>query len=431
MTFKKKGERAFLRFQEADLGENIQNLQNPGCGWYHMYTFSLPSEKDGEQENPLYLDPESREEQLVLALMDLGKFRACRLPESALARVGQILEFFQQQGKDVILRFTYDTGGKGMEREPCSISLIKDHMNQVGPIIEQYAESILTLQGVFVGSWGEMHDSKFLSRSNMAELVNTMYQAVKGSCYMAVRTPSQWRSIISDSILHPAVQQRLGLFNDGMFGSLTDLGAYGNDCRQDELGWQEVHMRCRPNGGEALQGEFLMGYKNAALEMGRMHISYLNSVHQKELLQHWKGELVSEQGCWQGISGYEYIGRHLGYRFVVRRAKLVKGLRRKMRLQITVENRGFAEMCQEADCFLMIEHQDGSMEKRLITTDARQWESGGTTTVEAELPEQTPREGVRLFLKLQRKKDGRSIFFGNRPADSLAADGAVLLGEYR
>lgn len=423
-------ERRGRTFLQADLKEGSQELQNPGCGWYHMYTFSLLSEGALEQEQPLYLDPASREEQLVLLLMDLGHFRDCSLPESALIRTAQILQFFQQQGKDMILRFTYDTRGKGMEREPGSIARVKEHMNQVGKIIEQHAQSILTLQGIFAGSWGEMHDSKFLSQSSMAELTDSMYRAVKGSCYLSVRTPSQWRSITSCGVLQPEAEQRLGLFNDGMFGSPTDLGTYGVECRQEELSWQQAHMRQRPNGGEALRGDSLIGYKTAAQEMGRMHISYLNSVHQQEQLQHWKEELVTEQGCWQGISGYEYIGRHLGYRFVVRRAKLIKGLGKKARLQVTVSNCGFAELCQEADCFLMIEHRDGSLQSQRINTDARQWESGGETAVEAELPEQIPVEGVRLFLKLRRKRDGKSICFGNHP-DSLTADGAVLLGNYR
>lgn len=428
MAFKKRRKGIFL---QAALEEGGQKLQNPGCGWYHMYTFSLPFEKDANGAQPLYLAPESREEQLVLALVDLGKFRDCKLPESALVRIEQILRFFRHQGKDVILRFTYDTEGKGMEREPGSISLIKEHMNQVGPIIEQYAQSILVLQGIFAGSWGEMHDSRFLSQSSMAELTDAMYRAVNGSCYLAVRTPSQWRSITSYSTLHPQAERRLGLFNDGMFGSPTDLGTYGTGCRQEELSWQEAHMEYRPNGGEALKGEGLTGYKNAAREMRQMHISYLNSVHQQEQLQHWKEEVVRGPGCWRGISGCEYIGRHLGYRFVVRRARLVKGCNQKTKLRITVENCGFAELCQEADCFLIIEHQDGSMERRLIRTDARQWKSGGEAIIEAELPKREPGERMRLFLKLQRKRDGKSICFGNRMAASPAADGAVLLGEYR
>lgn len=417
-------------FVQAELKEESKELHNPGCGWYHMYTFSLFPEKS-ENQQPLYLDPQSREEQLVLLLMDLGKFRDCRLSEAALCRTEEILDFFQEQGKDLILRFTYDTQGKGLEKEPCSLSLIKGHMKQLGSVITRYAGSILTLQGLLVGNWGEMHNSRFLSQQNLTDLAETMYQATEGSCYLAVRTPKQWRNIISCSSIPSGLREKLGLFNDGMFGSSTDLGTYQNGCREEEMSWQEAYMRHRPNGGEALKGEGLTGYKTAAWEMRQMHTIYLNSVHQQEQLQHWKEELVCESGCWRGISGYEYIGRHLGYRFVVRRAKLIQGLDKKKRLQITVENCGFAELCQRADCFLMIEHQDGSLESRLIPTDACQWESGEKAVVEAELPEWTPHEGMRLFLKLQRKRDRRNICFGNRLADSLTADGAALLGEYR
>lgn len=68
----------------------------------------------------------------------------------------------------MILRVCYDTEGKGMEREPQRIFVVQRHMQALGSLAERYADAILTVQGVFVGSWGEMHTSRFCARIRSA-----------------------------------------------------------------------------------------------------------------------------------------------------------------------------------------------------------------------------------------------------------------------
>lgn len=66
---------------------------------------------------------------------------------------------FARHDKDMILRIIYDDEGKGMEHEPAGLSQIQSHMDQLGSIIYKYAAHIYTTQGLFIGSWGEMHTS--------------------------------------------------------------------------------------------------------------------------------------------------------------------------------------------------------------------------------------------------------------------------------
>lgn len=54
-------------FQKAILQESRKAIQNPGCGWYHLYTFNAA--QTGE---PLYIACE--EEELVLLRIDIGAF---------------------------------------------------------------------------------------------------------------------------------------------------------------------------------------------------------------------------------------------------------------------------------------------------------------------------------------------------------------------
>ncbi|MFR5832037.1 MAG: DUF4874 domain-containing protein, partial [Lachnospiraceae bacterium] len=223
---------AFDKNKDADiqLKESTRALKNPGCGWYHIYTFDL------SKENFLYIDCE--EEELVLLLIDIHVFRGCeQIPKKHL-NIFSILTFFEQHDKGIILRIVYDTKGRGMENEPSSIKIVKSHIKQLGSIIcehmskkESLPGKILVHQGLFVGSWGEMHGSKFLSIAPMTELVQTLYEAIGGICPIAVRKPEQLRNIVEQLELEKKTAVSLTLFNDGIFGSETDLGTYGTEPR--------------------------------------------------------------------------------------------------------------------------------------------------------------------------------------------------------
>lgn len=418
-----------LEFQKGDYSESGKALNNPGCGWYHIYTFEAQPPDDGRPvEEEVWLDEMCREEQLALVLIDIGAFRERALVEDALFHIEEILRFFVKNQKQMILRFVYDRFGKGMEKEPSSIAMVRQHMEQIGGCIRKYRKDILVIQGIFVGNWGEMHGSKFLDDRSVYELLDTLYRITEGQCFLAVRTPSQWRR--AEKMCQPGkdLMKRLALYNDGIFGSSSDLGTYAEtggskasgtqkQSRSRELEWQDLHVSGMPNGGEALSGESFKGYREAAEEMKKMHVCYLNSIYHPGQLEFWKKETVKEQGCFAGLSGYDYIGLHLGYRFVVRGVKKGRG----EELLITVENCGFGNLCEEADCIFLMEEIDGTeILREYPDTDPREWESGKKTRFSIKLPEKCG----KVFLMLRRKHDGRVIRFANRDAGEK-----VLLGE--
>ena len=168
-------------FQKSEYRESAAPLRNPGCGWYHIYTFpAQPPAGDSPVsiEEEAWMDDARREEQLALALIDIGAFRTRAITEEALLRVTRILDYFRRNRKQVILRFVYDTEGKCMMKEPLTLSMVKRHMEQLGGIVRTYREDILVVQGVFVGNWGEMHGSKFLDDRSLCELIDTLYQEI-------------------------------------------------------------------------------------------------------------------------------------------------------------------------------------------------------------------------------------------------------------
>lgn len=484
-----EGQREFQVFQAAEFRESSEELSNPGCGWYHVYTFKAQPPADGRPvEEEAWLDESCLAERLALALIDIGDFRIMPLSREALLHIGRIMAFFRKNRKQLLLRFAYDTEGRGMEREPLTLSMVKRHMEQIGEAIRPYMEDILVMQGIFVGNWGEMHGSKFLDGASMCELIDTLYRITEGRCFLAVRTPAQWRraaegtaswrgtaertagqqgtkertagqqGVAEGTVVQQGeaegtagwrrtaertvgqrggeegVEGRLALFNDGIFGSPTDMGTYstasrseagetGSWSREEELVWQERYMDSVPGGGEILSGRPLKSYKKAAEELGKMHVSYLNSIYHPEQLDYWRNEKVEEPGCWHGLSGYDYIGRHLGYRFSVQNITI-----KKQQLQITIKNCGFGNLCQEAECFLVSEKEQSSLSCRKLDTDARNWKSGQETMLTAALSREEDTAGSRLYLLLRRKADGHILRFANEGADEKVPLGEFLKG---
>ncbi len=422
------------KFRKAHFKEKGGLLYNPGCGWYHIYTFTAEPRKEGMPvENEVWLDEACKKEKLALVLIDIGEFRTHELSGTALLHIGEIFKFFREKDKQMILRIAYDTKGRGAVHEPSDISLVKRHMEQLGSILREFAGDILVIQGIFVGSWGEMHGSGFLGREAVCELVHTLYEVTEGRCYLAVRTPALRRMIEEAFGTEGKLRDRLALFNDGIFGSSTDLGTYGalsmGEAKAsekwrpaDELMWQDIHAGLSPNGGEALEGLELGGYGQAAEVMGKMHLSYLNSIYQPERLEGWKREIIKEEGCWKGLSGYDYIGGRLGYRFVVRDAELTdRGL-----LRISIENTGFSNLLEPADCFLAEEDEKGERSRQRLEADACLWRCGRYTQIQAALPKmREDSKCCRLFLELKRKSDKRPLRFANQGEEDR-----VLLGEY-
>ena len=454
----------FNRTKKISFTESTRPLLNPGCGWYQIYSFNLA------EESPLYIACE--EEQLVLLRIDIHAYRTTnQIPDKARDRLDQILSFFAEHDKGIILRIVYDTDGHGMEHEPASIGIVKSHMAQLGSMISRHKGEILIHQGIFVGSWGEMHSSKFLSAAPMTELVQTLYEAIGGICPIAVRKPEQLRSIVEQLKLEKKTAVSLTLFNDGIFGSETDLGTYGTEpridnssnnrawVRQDELDWQETQMQRSFTGGEAVGMPNVINEvspRSTAIsldsslmirELDQMHLSYLNSTYRQEQLNVWKNQSMTWNG--ETISVYDYIGRHLGYRFTVIDIKQIKNKETKKApkdlqaqsstdnishytMQITIRNTGFANLCEESECKLVAVAESSKAQVFLIDTDPCTWDSGRDTVIACCIPTelwqsqklQKQSQAAKFYLQLTRKRDGRLISFANENTD--ARDGLLL-----
>ena len=106
----------YRAFRRATLTEDTEIPANPLRGWFDLYAFEL----DGDTEK---FKSEAKERMdkdtcLILLLADISAYKDGDITDEALFNLEQIISFFRENNKDIILRVTYDHAGKGMEREP-------------------------------------------------------------------------------------------------------------------------------------------------------------------------------------------------------------------------------------------------------------------------------------------------------------------------
>jgi hypothetical protein len=369
-------------------------------------------------------------DQLAFVQFDIGRFRDLPISESALINLDRILRFFRSHRQEVILRVVYDRIGKAIEKEPSFFSRVKEHIMQIGPVLEANATAIYTTQGVFVGNWGEMHGSKFLKQENLVELVHTFLDATSRTCFLAVRRPMQWRQIFKKDIYRETEDENVpdrirehmtGLFDDGMLASESDLGTYGikkrSDavwreawCRKDELDFQDNLCKHLPNGGEVVRGEYINSPKDVVAVFQKMHISYLNGTYDSKVLGSWDKITFGKTQPFKNVSLHRYIGEHMGYRFVLQKVQLKQ--KQSRMLLIDIENVGFANIHEDAWVYLLIRRLGGDERKIFLSTDVRMWNSQETITISKELPPLAQGQ-YQLYIGINRKKDGRIVQFAN------------------
>lgn len=82
-----------------------------------------------------------------------------------------------------------------------------------------------------------MNGTKYTDPDSMRELAARLADVSDASTFLSVRTPAQWRKITGeaapDGWTENPLAKRLGLFNDGMLGSVSDYGTYSDNTRQD------------------------------------------------------------------------------------------------------------------------------------------------------------------------------------------------------
>lgn len=394
---------------DLDYLESTKIIRNPERGWYLIYGCMVNNNSnEGKSSYYEFIDQHNIEDSLVLIMFNLQEYRNGNISNEGLAYINNVMESVRQSGLKAIVRFVYDWDGNGIESEPDDISIIMNHMEQLKTSFNTYEDVIYLVQGIFVGSYGEMHSSKYLDEDSVAKLMNKLLECTSEDTKLSVRTPAYWRLLCSRedpiSSLTELPGARIGLYNDGLCSSDSDLGTYwdgtggenrnyaSSRLRVEEINFQSELCQFVPNGGEiAIESEY-NDLDNIVKEFPLLHISYLNRDYNRDVLEKWKIStyLSNIDGDpYNGVNGYKYVQDHLGYRFVLRDVSISKRIFFNMpsTLEIQIENTGFANMYYSKDIILLLKGINIGDEISIsIDTDIRTWQSGEITKLSISIP---------------------------------------------
>lgn len=410
-------------FRPYELKPISDRLDNPGRGWYRIYTYHIGS---AQVEEPVRYPGES----LALVLLDIGNYQAGNLDQEALEQMRGIMNSFVNLGFDLILRICYDTEGKGMVREPSLFSQVRQHISQIAPILKEFAANIYVYQGLLVGNWGEMHESKFLSAKSLKELMEVLLKETEGKVMLSVRKPVQLRTAFSQElILDRRLCAKCGFFNDGILGSDTHLGTFAPATREkgafdemwnadDEIAFMDPFLNHVPYGGEVLKGPEKVSPEETEKTLRALRVSYLNSMHDERILSEWKSIPYGDG------SFYDQVGMHLGYCFIICDTLIRKGRQREC--CVTVENKGYGALYDETEAFLWLEGEQGPKELLgCFEGNLCGMHYGEKRVLRATFDLSDCRERA-VSISMRRKKDHRSILFAQE-----AVEDRVVLGEFK
>lgn len=428
--------------------ETTLSVSNPYRGFLHIYGFTLSEEAPSAmaEQAQKYLD--ANRLPLMQIQVNLRNYSNVDLSENALAQLNTILSTLSGGGRQLILRFLYDTSGNAVVTEPMQVSQILRHMEQVAPTVNQYASSVFLIQGAFTGNYGEMAGTRFGSFPDIQSLIGKLSEVIDPSIFLSVRTPSQLRGVTGtretpspETAYDGSLPSRLGLFNDGMMGSSNDLGTYDDTpnagtsepedkgTREEEITFQDTLCQYVPNGGEVVMDTPFNDLDAAIPTLQAMHISYLNADYDAAALDKWKNSSYQGMGCFDGRSGYAYIQEHLGYRYVLHGSSLTHEpfAASPYTLSLQILNTGFAPAYRKFDATLVLTDEETGAEHPFpAEMDNRTIQGGTLCTFELPLDlSELPEGDYRVTFFLTDPATGKRIQFAG---DNASLDGSNEVG---
>lgn len=363
--------------QSDAFAESDRALRNPNRGFYHMHGFVITDEPTDYSEEFAWRFLEDEDTALAMIEINLQNYSSGSISEAGLQNIENLLEAMERVDKHYIVRPLYDWDGENESVEPESLDIILTHMRQIGPLLSEHKDIIFTLQGLLIGNWGEMNGTRYLGIDQLRSLAGTLADSTATDMLLSVRMPMQWRMItdIADPgevrACDGSLASRLGLFNDGMLGSYSDYGTYGDHTkeedgyltywnREEELAFQEALCGMVPIGGEVIVDNPYNDLDNAVSDMKRMHVTYINRDFDMNVLEKWENSVVSEDGCFDGTDGLTYMERHLGYRLLIHGVSMSYDFAAdKLTVKVGMRNVGFAPVYKEADMRIILRDEAG------------------------------------------------------------------------
>lgn len=328
--------------------ESTEFVNNPYQGVYVQVNLGDP--EDISEKLEFYSD-----HTVVLLAFNLKDYiDESVIPEEKIEDLRSALEIIQERKLSAIFRGVYDLHG---DYEDPAFEVMLGHIHQIGVVLNEYKDCIAGVQAGMIGAYGEWHSSDYMEDpSYYTQVISAWIEVLDSEIPIGIRR----QKFIRDAQEYGVDITRLGIYNDGLFSSDSDLGTYmseGYD-RAAELKWSQDTLKVAFNGGEMPFVSEFSEINNVVAEAKQLSLSYLNRYYNTEVWDLWE----SQQ--YEGVQGDLYLKQYLGVRPWVKEVVVSKNFQKRkvIKVEIELQNSGFALIDSAWQPYLLLEC-DGVVEK--------------------------------------------------------------------
>jgi hypothetical protein len=339
----------------------------------------------------------------------LDDFKESDIPLWFLEQLNNDFNIIRQAGMKLVLRFQYtekSTSPYG-DAEP---EIVKRHIEQLKPYLQENSDVIFILQAGLIGAWGEWYYTDYFSSSpghiteeqwNLRrELIMSLLDAMPANRMVQIRTPDYKKRILQQDVLTPVSQQqaftntpiaRIAHHNDCFVADYSDMGTYGDTLL--EKPYLEEDSKYTLVGGETCKVCSCADCENSLKELRRFHWTFLNIDYHTAVLQGW-----IDEGC------FPTVQKKLGYRYRMVSANIQNKSKQGgvFNFQLKIVNDGWANPGNPRNVELVLRSNESGKEYFLpIQQDPRKWPLKDTIfiNVSAGIPDLTS-GNYSIFLNL-------------------------------
>jgi hypothetical protein len=305
---------------------------------------------------------------------------------------------------------------------------VQYHLWQLGNVFREYEDCIMTVKAGIFGPWGEMHSSSYArTKEGYHWLLKALLGYVPASRSILAHAGGvmAWYNVehhtnYSFSNLMPAPApgtpaQRFGMFNDSYSagsssggyndnGSLSEgyaligTGSQDDFDRNAALTW--IRNQNNFYGGETVgpgpDDNIYPRFPNVPYEAAYAQTTHLNTSWNQRTYKLWGDFVYNKENVtapftpphdgvtrtaifdplYDGRSGMEYMRDRLGYRLVLREAKVSEWVKQNgaLRFEGKIQNVGFGNVINKKKVSVILKAKDGPNSYMAATTlDARDW----------------------------------------------------------
>lgn len=301
------------------------------------------------------------------------------LTDAMKADVRRFLEETRQKGGTLIVRLGY-TWSDRAGCEPSDFDIVLGHVKELSQIMADYDDVVVGVEAGIAGPWAEMHSSDYCKKEYMNRILRTYCDNLSPDISILTRTAyyiAAFAGTKSDGLLEMLPFQdkdlkRFGMYNDGYLGTWWDYGTWAGEWTREKGCRLLKALGDHPYGGELayVSREWLDNNRercgnlfdtekwNIVRDWYETHLSYLRNIGDRKHslcafiadktfdLAKFRFAGMPDLREYDGRDLHKFMYDHMGYRFVVRDARMPKKLSsgKRSMLAFEVENTGFGKL---------------------------------------------------------------------------------------